>query len=84
MDAQTRSIHALGSTVAFSSLTLCLSGKDVDVTGEAISSKSVATDARNGDVDLTFANAPMSVQIQSQDGDARLATVTSQFSRPRD
>ena len=39
---------------------------EMDVAGDAIWAKPVATDTRNGNVDLTFASAPMSVKIESQ------------------
>ncbi|MFC4605371.1 DUF4097 family beta strand repeat-containing protein [Rhodococcus kronopolitis] len=62
-----------------SSSTLTLTGRDMDVNGAGLSAKTVTTDTRNGDIDLTFSDAPDRVEVNSNDGNVSLALPDTEY-----
>ncbi|MBC9955147.1 DUF4097 family beta strand repeat protein [Leucobacter sp. cx-42] len=53
--------------------TLTLTGKDMEVEAIGLAAQTVTADTRNGDIDLTFAEAPANVTVTGHDGDVRIA-----------
>lgn len=62
-----------------SSPTLELTGKDMEVVAKDLSAKTITTDTRNGDLDLTFADAPDQVTVSGHDGDVLLALPKAEY-----
>lgn len=72
-DLTVSAVDGQADLAQISSQTLTLTGRDMVVNGTGLSAKTVTTDTRNGDVDLTFSDAPDRVEVGSNDGDVSLA-----------
>lgn len=62
-----------------SSPNLVLNGKDMTVSGEGLAAKSVSSDTRNGDIDLSFTAAPDRTDLVSKKGNVRLALPSADY-----
>lgn len=78
-DLTVSAVDGRAELAQISSQTLALTGKDMDVKGTGLSAKTVTTDTRNGDIDLTFSDAPDQVTVNSQDGDVTLALPDTEY-----
>ena len=78
-DLTVSAVNGEADLAQISSSTLALTGKDMDVTGAGLSAKTVTTDTRNGDLDLTFSDAPDRVEVNSQDGNVNLVLPNTEY-----
>ena len=78
-DLTVSAVDGRAELAQISSQTLALTGKDMDVKGTGLSAKTVTTDTRNGDIDLTFSDAPDRVEVNSNDGNVSLALPDTEY-----
>ncbi|MFD6166024.1 DUF4097 family beta strand repeat-containing protein [Oerskovia sp. NPDC060287] len=78
-DLTVSAVDGQADLAQISSPTLTLTGRDMVVNGTGLSAKSVRTDTRNGDIDLTFSDAPGRVEVSSNDGNVRLALPDTEY-----
>lgn len=78
-DLTVSAVNGRAELTQISSSNLKLTGKDMAVDAQALSSKTISTDTRNGDIDLTFSEAPDRIDVNSQDGDVHLALPDTEY-----
>lgn len=78
-DLTVSAVDGRADLARISSPTLTLTGRDMVVNGTGLSAKTVTTDTRNGDIDLTFSAAPDRVEVDSNDGDVGLALPDTEY-----
>lgn len=78
-DLTVSAVDGRADLAQISSPTLTLTGRDMVVHGTGLSAKTVTTDTRNGDIDLTFTDAPDRVEVDSNDGDVGLALPDTEY-----
>ena len=78
-DLTVSAVNGQADIAQISSSSLTVTGEDMVVNGAGVSAKTVTTDTRNGDVDLTFSDAPDRVEVNSNDGNVSLALPDTEY-----